>query len=81
MSKQAKHGTTCLILPSNPFVLDLTMHVHISSNPGPESNQEIISNLVVLIFQAASTQDTSHMISACLLNRLFAARCHLPSTH
>ena len=40
-SKQAKHGTTCLVLPSKPFVMDLTVHVDISSNPGPESSQEI----------------------------------------
>ena len=47
-SKQAKHGTTCLVLPSKPFVMDLTVHVDISSNPGPESNPEIISRLVGL---------------------------------
>ena len=47
-SKQAKHGTTCLVLPSKPFVMDLTVHVDISSNPGPESNQEIISRLAGL---------------------------------
>ena len=32
-SKQVKHGTTCLVLPSKPFVMDLTVHVDISSNP------------------------------------------------
>ena len=47
-SKQAKHGSTCLVLPSKLFVMDLTVHVDISSNPGPESNQEITSRSVGL---------------------------------
>ena len=42
-SKHAKHGSTCLVLPSKPFVMNLTVYVDISSNPGPDSNQEIVS--------------------------------------
>ena len=48
MVKAGKHGTTCLVLPSKPFIMDLTVHVDISSNPGPESNQEIVLRLVGL---------------------------------
>ena len=53
-SKQAKHGTNCLVLPSKPFVMDFTMHVDISSNPGPEFNQEISSRLVGLYHHHSS---------------------------
>ena len=34
--KQSKHGTTCIALPSRLFVIDLTVHVDISANPGPD---------------------------------------------
>ena len=34
--KQSKHGTTCIALPSRLFVIDLTVHVDISPNPGPD---------------------------------------------
>ena len=37
LTKQTKHGTTCLALPSRPFVIDLTVHVDISPNPGPDA--------------------------------------------
>ncbi len=30
--KQGKHGITCVALPSSLFVIDLTVHVHISPN-------------------------------------------------
>ena len=79
LSKQAKHGTTCLLLPSNPFVLDLTMHVHISSNPGPESNQEIISNLVGFYHHhsSQSSQRITYSSNELLLLRRFSS-AHLP---
>ena len=35
--KQGKHGITCLALPSSLFVIDLTVHVDISPNPGPDT--------------------------------------------
>ena len=34
--KQSKHGTTCIALPSRLFVIDLTVHVDILANPGPD---------------------------------------------
>jgi hypothetical protein len=33
--RTTKHGNTCLILPSKPFEIDLTICVDISSTPGP----------------------------------------------
>lgn len=48
-SKQAKHRSTCLVLPSKLLsCMDLTVHVDISLNPGPECNQEITSRSVGL---------------------------------
>ena len=34
--KQSKHGTTCIALRSRLFVIDLTVHVDMSANPGPD---------------------------------------------
>ena len=35
MTLSTKHGGTCLALPSKPFVMDLTIYMDISRNPGP----------------------------------------------
>ena len=34
--KNTKHGLICLALPSRVFTLDLTVHVDVEKNPGPE---------------------------------------------
>ena len=42
--KQSKHGTTCIALPSRLFVIDLTVHVDISPNPGPAKVCSLLRN-------------------------------------
>ena len=75
-SKQAKHGTTCLVLPSKPFVMDLTVHVDISSNPGPESNQEITLRSVGLYRHHLSQ---SPQLITYLRNKLLSLRRFSPA--
>jgi hypothetical protein len=43
--KQSKRGSTCLALPSKPFVMDLTMCMDVALNPGPEVRSKYISEL------------------------------------
>ncbi len=41
-NKSAKHGSTCLALPSKPFVVDLTIYIDVESNPGPDTAEIIL---------------------------------------
>ena len=53
------------------------MHVHISSNPGPESNQEIISKLVGLYHHhsSRSSQLITYSRNELLSLRRFSSAC------
>ena len=39
-----QQGSTCLVLPSRPFIKDLTMYLDVSSNPGPVKTREMIEH-------------------------------------
>ena len=45
VNKATKHGLTVLILPVKPFIMDLTICVDISPNPGPKLDNSEINNL------------------------------------
>ena len=38
ISRTTRHGTTVLALPSRVFWMDLTLHMDIEANPGPEGD-------------------------------------------
>lgn len=45
ISKSTKHGYVTLALPKCTFLVDLTVHMDIKANPGPET-QEIQENRI-----------------------------------
>ncbi len=47
VNKQSKRGSICLILPSKPVKVDLTICVDVSPNPGPESSKESILEQII----------------------------------
>lgn len=46
ISKLSKHGSTALILPGRLFWIDLTIHMDIQCNPGPDRLENICSHRI-----------------------------------
>jgi hypothetical protein len=40
VKKESKRGFTCLVLPLRPFIIDLTVYMDVSLNPGPTELKE-----------------------------------------